>query len=126
MKKFNKKRLINGLFAFLILTAVTAPALVSAWTYSGERNWGEAAGLPSSNLKVAVQNFVRWFLTILGLIAVIMIIIGGFQWMTAAGNEDKVSKAKNIIQTAVIGLIIIIMAWAITIFVIEVTENSTR
>ena len=52
-----------------------------------------------------------------------MILIGGFQWMTAAGNEEKVEKAKKIISAAIVGLIIILLAWAIVNFVIGTTSN---
>jgi ABC-type phosphate transport system auxiliary subunit len=44
-------------------------------------------------------------------------IVAGFQWMTAAGNETKVEKALSMIKTAVIGLIIVLAAYAITYFI---------
>ncbi|MEK7538198.1 MAG: hypothetical protein AAB619_04480, partial [Patescibacteria group bacterium] len=58
-------------------------------------------------------------------IAVTMIIYGGFTWLTAAGNEENVEKAKRIISAAVIGLIVILLAWAIVIFVARTTANVT-
>jgi hypothetical protein len=54
-----------------------------------------------------------------------MIIIGGFQWLTSAGNEEKVEKAKKTISSAVIGIIIVILAWAIVIFTAGTTRNVT-
>jgi len=78
-----------------------------------------------TDLKTTITNVVQWALGFLALIAVIMIIIGGFMWMTAGGNEERVEKAKKMISAAVIGLIIILLAWAIVIFVIGVIQEPT-
>jgi len=53
------------------------------------------------------------------LIAVVIILIGGFRWMTAGGNEDKVGQARKTIFAGIIGLAIILFAWGITIFVVQ-------
>jgi len=62
-------------------------------------------------------------MTFLAIIAVIVILIGGFRWMTAAGNEDRVASAKKTIIAGAIGLIIILAAYAIVTFVITTTTN---
>ena len=80
-------------------------------------------GLGTADLKSTVINIIQWVLGLLGLIAVIMILYGGFMWMTAGGNEEKVASAKKVISAAVIGLIIILLAWAIVIFVANTTAN---
>ena len=66
-------------------------------------------------------NIVKYLMTFLGLIAVVVILIGGFRWMTAGGNEDKVASAKQMIIAGAIGLIIILAAYAIVQFVINTT-----
>jgi hypothetical protein len=53
-----------------------------------------------------------------GTIAVIVIIIAGIMYVTAAGNSGNITKAKNMLLYAVVGLVIIIAAYAITNFVI--------
>lgn len=60
---------------------------------------------------------VQGFLGLLGVIFVILIVIAGNKWMTAAGEEEKVREAKDTIRRAIIGLIIIVGAWAIWIYV---------
>ena len=72
----------------------------------------------TADLESTVVNIIQWVLGFLGLIAVIFILYGGFVWMTASGNEEKVSKAKKVITAAVIGLIVVLLAWAIVIFVV--------
>jgi len=66
-------------------------------------------------------NIVKYLMTFLGIIAVVVILIGGFRWMTAGGNEDKVASAKKMIIAGAIGLIIILAAYAIVQFVINTT-----
>jgi hypothetical protein len=64
-------------------------------------------------------------LDLLALLAVILIIYAGFTWMTAAGNDDQVEKAQDTLKAAVIGLIIILAAWALTVYIIGKVEDST-
>ncbi len=64
-------------------------------------------------------TIVKIFLSVLGVIFLIMILIGGFNWMTAAGDSGKVEKAIGTIQRGVIGLIILVSAYAITAFVFK-------
>jgi cytochrome bd-type quinol oxidase subunit 2 len=56
---------------------------------------------------------VRAFLSLLGVIFIILILLGGYHWMTAAGDEEKVTKAKKTIQRAIIGLLIVVGSYAI-------------
>lgn len=107
----------------LALAAVAMPAVASASLINEQ--FGTTFGLGTAGLESTVINIIQWVLGLLGLIAVIMILIGGFQWMTAGGNEEKVASAKKIISAAVIGLIVVLLAWAIVIFVVQTTENVT-
>ncbi|MFH0952648.1 MAG: hypothetical protein V1838_05755, partial [Patescibacteria group bacterium] len=99
---------------------------VAAQTSFSIENVGASVGLGTADLKDTVVNIIQWVLGILALIAVVMIIIGGFQWLTAAGNDEKIEKAKKVISAAVIGLIIVLLAWAIVIFVAGTTANVTQ
>ncbi len=62
-------------------------------------------------------NVVGAGLQFIGGLFFILIIYGGLLWMTARGNEQQVEKAKNLIITAVIGLVIVLSAYAITSFI---------
>ncbi|MBI5765917.1 hypothetical protein HZA71_01675, partial [Candidatus Falkowbacteria bacterium] len=81
-------------------------------------NTAAGIGLAQNDLKTTIVNIVRIFLGFLGLVAVILIIYAGFIWMTAAGDENKIERAKKIILGAVIGLIIILSAFAIVSFIL--------
>lgn len=66
----------------------------------------------------AVQTVVNTMLFLLGLIAVIMIILGGFRYVTSNGDSGATKTAKDTILYAVIGLVVAILAFAIVNFVI--------
>ena len=115
----------KALIAVGTLALVAMPMLASAQSAFTVENVGGSVGLGTADLKDTVINIIQWVLGILSLVAVVMIIFGGFTWMTAGGAEDKVDQAKRIITAAVIGLIIILLAWAIVIFVANTTANVT-
>ena len=116
------KKIIKKVAPTLILLMIFAPALAIA---ADVTTIGASLSYASVSLIATVVNIVNWILGILALIAVIMIIYGGFRWMMAGGNEENVDKAKKLISAAVIGLIIVLLAWAIVIFVINVTNEAT-
>ncbi|HKK54119.1 MAG TPA: pilin [Patescibacteria group bacterium] len=71
----------------------------------------------SEGVSDIVARVIFTGLSLLAVIFVILIIIAGYQWMTAGGSEEKITKAKKNISNAVIGLIIILSAYAITWFI---------
>ena len=66
-----------------------------------------------------ILNIVNFFLLFLGLIAVIMIIYGGITYVTAAGNQEKIESAKKIILYAIVGIIIVLISFALVRTVIS-------
>lgn len=74
---------------------------------------------PDLSLGAVVATMIKGFLGLLGVIFIILIVIAGYNWMTAAGDEEKIKKATNTIRSAIIGLLIIIAAYSITYFVFQ-------
>ena len=72
------------------------------------------------NLPNIVENILESIILVLGIVAVIFIIVGGFQYMSSAGDTSKIQKAKNTILYAVIGLVVCILAFIIVNFVISI------
>jgi len=66
-----------------------------------------------------VGGIIYTFYSVIGIILLIIIIYAGFLWMTAGGSEEKVEKAKKFLTNGVIGLVIILSAYAITAYVIS-------
>ena len=75
-------------------------------------------GLFGGTLNQALANIINAALTLVGVIALGTMVYGGFRWMTAAGSEEQVGEAKRILTAGIIGLIIIIISWAVVNFVI--------
>lgn len=66
-----------------------------------------------------IKNILNAMLLVLGMIAVVMIVIGGIRYVVSAGDQTQVQAAKNTILYSVVGLIIAILSFAIVNFVIE-------
>ena len=76
-------------------------------------SWTDGVGedASSSSLLDTITNAVNWILGMLALIALIICLWGGFQMVTAAGDDGKYKKGMTILKQAAIGLIIIGVAW---------------
>lgn len=77
-------------------------------------------GIPDNQVNTAsIQSILNVVYMVAGVIAVIVLIIAGINYITSAGDTNKITKAKNTILFTVVGLIIIISAFAITNFVLD-------
>jgi len=110
------KNVISFIFIFVVATfAVGASAQFTVPT---------GTDLASGNLETTAVNIINTLLGLLGLIALVMILIGGFKWMTSGGNEEKVGEAKKLLGAGVIGLIIILAAYAIANYVVGTVSDN--
>lgn len=123
MKKIFTNITVAAMFIFLFATMAVMPlsAQEIGLNYAGEIGLQQAS---ESDPRVMAASIVKYLMTFLGIIAVVVILLGGFKWMTAAGNEDKVGEAKKLIIAGIIGLIIILAAYAIVTFVFQITTSA--
>ncbi|MBU4421769.1 pilin [Patescibacteria group bacterium] len=86
----------------------------------GLKETAGAAGLNTkqTSLPDIIGSVIGYFLGFLGVLFLILMIYGGYLWMTSFGSAEKTKKAKDLIVDAVIGLVIVLAAYAITNFVI--------
>jgi hypothetical protein len=89
-------------------------------------NVGSTLGLNSADLGTVVIRVIQLALGFLGLIFLIMILIGGFTWMTSMGNEERLARAKKTISAAIIGTVVILLSWAIVSFVVNTANQVTK
>jgi len=99
---------------------------VSAGNLSGAFN---VAGVDQHGagqfLSTKVGQMVGSIISFIGVLLLILVVYAGFLWMTATGNEKKTETAKNILTSAIIGLIIVLSAYAITAFLgRQLTETN--
>lgn len=84
------------------------------------------SGLGNKDPRDTVASLIRVVMGFLGTIAVLLILFGGFKWMMAQGNQDKVDEAKKLLIAGVVGLIIILSAYGIATYVIENLVEATN
>lgn len=77
----------------------------------------QGAGYKQGNVIDTIAVIVRMILGLLGIFFLILILMGGFQWMSAGGNEETVTKARKRIVDASIGLAIIIFSYLVSMFI---------
>jgi len=82
-------------------------------------NYMEGTGLSRQDPRITVARIIQVGLGFLGTIAVVLVIYAGFIWMTSEGNAEKIKKAKDLLKSAAIGLLIILSSFAIVTFVIN-------
>ncbi|MBU2229434.1 hypothetical protein KJ810_03450 [Patescibacteria group bacterium] len=111
--------------AFLFI--LTSSALFLPHTVHALSLWDVSStlGLGSADLQETVIAIIQWILGLLGIVGVIMILYGGFTWLTSGGNEEKIEKAKKIISAAIIGISIVILAWAVISYAVSSLLNFT-
>jgi len=110
----NKKLMTLVWTAVIGVSSFAAPMVATAqggflqqrWTNLGV-TWAEVGGQGNEWFLDFIQSAVNWILALLGLITIIILIWGGFQMVTAAGDDGKYKKGFTIVKQAVIGLILI-------------------
>jgi len=80
-------------------------------------------GETATDIRDQIRNLINIALGFLGVAGVIVMIYGGALWMSAAGDDEKVEKAKKTIVSGLIGLVIIGIAWTIVSYVLNVTQD---
>ncbi len=128
-------KLKNILVAAALFALPFAPMLVTTTHAAGIDvttklgTVGSGAGYSAQtadSLTNTIGVLIQTLLGFLGVVFLILIIYAGLLWMTAAGNEDKVKKAQGILMSSVIGLIILLSAYAISYFVISNIQSSIQ
>lgn len=87
-------------------------------------NSGYSKQTTEETLETTVAKIVQVVLGFLGILFLILIIIGGYQWMSAGGNEEIITKARKRIINATIGLAIIILSYMVTMFIMHTIYKS--
>ena len=132
MKLYGKRICLVCIFALLLLFFFEVNFSLAAFLKNGVNIGNQAKksaelgyDVTGGNIFSLVQIVVNAFLAIIGVLLLIYLLYAGYHWMTAQGDEKKVDKAKETIQRAITGLIIVIAAYAISIFVVGRLEAGT-
>jgi hypothetical protein len=124
MNKISKHLSSLAILALLFAPVFALPALAQFNPGLNEVGNGLNNSLSSTDPRTVIGRIINVALGFLGVIAVGIILIGGFKWMTAGGNEEKTEEAKKLLGAGVIGLVIILSSWAIATYVINALNNA--
>lgn len=78
----------------------------------------------TADIPTLIGNIIKAVLSVIGSLALVMFIYGGFTWMLAGGSSEKVKKGRDIITWAAIGLVVVFSSYALVRFVITSIANS--
>lgn len=128
------------IFIFLIVLAqfflVSESLAVTGGTATGAGTTGAAApgstGLVNplggnngiTDPRTIIGNVIKAGLGIVGSLALVIFIFGGFTWVTSAGNEEKIKKGKDMLMWAVFGLAVVFLSYALVTFVINAMTGA--
>jgi len=141
-----QSRSVNKLFFFIfglsmaffvvlpVQAATSSVPLAQSDTSTSGFEFGDLFGMDSisnginlgnADLTTIIARLINVGLSFLGIILVVMILIGGFQWMFSGGNDEKTAAARRTIISAIIGLLIILLANSIVIFILKSLGSAT-
>lgn len=117
MKNLIKKSILAGAILLSLFGSQVAFASVGEIQGQLQAAAEEGAGYGEpQDPRVTVAVIIRTALQLIGIVFLVLMIYAGFLWMTAGGNEENITKAKNILKASIIGLIIILASYSITYF----------
>ncbi len=128
-----KAKIIFFTFSFLFIFLFSFGAnksLASNTSSEGSGLWSSQLGMDRvgsvygedqnpTDIRYRIVKIINVVVSVIGILLVILMIYGGVLWMTASGNEDQISKAKKILANAAVGLIIVLLSWSITYFILK-------
>ena len=123
MDKYNKKIFIFFLSLFILVFnfSQTTNSAYAGSFMNGLKNTAGSAGYTSPNASFGTKTpeqiialVIKVLLSVIGVILLALLLYGGFIWMNAKGNQSDTQKAQDIIRNAIIGIIIVLAAYAIS------------
>ena len=119
MKLSTKLAKIASVIALLVLPVVAfAQPVVPGARPSGFATWS------CNTVTTCSATVIQILLAVVFIIAVIFLVIGGFRYIVSQGNEEGVEKAKGTIVNAIIGIVVVLLAWIVLQVVVNLLSNA--
>ncbi|MBI4812348.1 hypothetical protein HY798_02815 [Candidatus Falkowbacteria bacterium] len=133
-KRIFSLAVLSILFSAQLALNAVIPQAQAAKLLDSQEGFGSGGSIPvkfgvssePTDVRVITANIINVFLGLLGIIFVILLIAAGYKWMTAQGNEEQIKEAAGQIKTAIIGLIIVIAAYAVSQFVLREIYGTVK
>ena len=133
IKKISLKKKIVLLFVSL-LAILSFSSVSAAYKFGGDSDnsgintlaTGAGYDLTNTQPEEYIGKILLFVFAFIGLIFMMLVIYAGIQWMTAQGNTSQVSKAKDTLVKAIVGLVIIMAAYGITFLIVNTFQSPTN
>lgn len=128
LAKIAKYRVGLSILATLVFSLALAPAALATQNTQQALGltYGTVTGLGSRDIRETIASIINVALGLLGIVALVIVLYGGFKWMTAGGNDEQVGEARKIIISGVVGLAVIFSSYAIANFVLAQLGAATQ
>lgn len=135
--RITKKSIIPLLFLMVFVlpgiagTLLINPALADSKLVENQTGLSEVGSVfggtrAEQDPRALIANIISIALGFLAVIFLGIVVVAGFQYMTAGGNQEKTTKALALLKNAVIGLVIVLAAWALTRFTVVMLNRAAR
>lgn len=127
MKKIAKYLLSLAMVASVVVIPAASFAAVNTLkvTDLGTTQVESNISLGNKSPLDTATNLINTAMLFLGIIAVVIVLLGGFKWMTAMGSEEKITEARKLMVAGVVGIIFILSAWGIANYVLKTAVTVT-
>ena len=125
------KKVFLFLIAVVVLSNVFGFAVYDAEAQNlvldGLKKTAANAGYDTNDvdLSIAVAKMISNLLAFLGVVLLVVMVAGGFMWMTAGGNADQAGKARQILGNAAVGVAVVFLSYALSAYVVSSLINAT-
>ena len=131
-KLFNKKLIVTVSLVAALMAPLYMNGLVSAQLFGNSKDaacqgvsagTGGCSSAAGTSFDSTLQNIINVFSLLIGIVAVIMLMIGGFKYITSSGDTNNINSAKNTIIYALVGLVVVALAQVMVQFVLNKTNG---
>ncbi|MDD5071284.1 MAG: hypothetical protein PHQ42_00945, partial [Patescibacteria group bacterium] len=113
------------IFPYFVFGQDGVPNMKQGLEGLGSASGYQTSGISETTISEIAGIAVNTFLSVLAIIFIALMLYGGYLWMMARGQEEMVTKAKELIQAAIIGLVIIVAAYAVSFFIFSRIASRT-
>lgn len=104
-------------------SSASSKAALDGLTATAEQGYSNAIPFKDLSVSALIGKFINIALSFVGVIMFVYTVYGGFLYMTASGDKAALGKGKEIVVNNVIGLVIIVSAYALTNFILNTLTN---
>lgn len=116
---------LGGTIVLSCLLLFSGVALAVETGIASDSEFVQATGLSTLDIRLIIARVIQVALGLVGLTVLVCIIYGGFLWMTASGNEERVDKAKITIRNCMIGLVVVLASYSLVLFIMTALGIET-